>query len=765
MGVTGLWPLLEPSCTPVTLESLEGKKLAVDVSIWIYQAQLGYSSETKNPHLALLMNRIAKLLFYKIRPVFVFDGPGVPDLKRRVLNARRAERLNQDMLFTKNKKRHLEEVARGQIDGENVDKAMKKLTSPNKKFKDDMEMFNIPSTSHIPVYDVSDDDAEIVVEKEVRPKTKSDLLNHLIDVKEHLRVSRLHPDMIPKETDDFCKFQLQRVLQRGNLSRTIKKLSKNELDDQHGSQVKIAVNDHQGNAHVITYDSDVQLVDEPHETERISEVGLQGNCLSDICEIPSTTSNEHPEQDEHSAEYYFSKTSMIEKLMKQRIGKQNAQAIRVDNWSSDSSYDDDEFIDVPNGIPVMSQAVASSSKSEEKKEDLDDAEWNPSLEGDNVVPIDRPSLYDEPRDRDRDSGAYADIQEFLTKCGFPWVEAPGEAEAQCVELERLGLVQGVVSDDSDVWAFGVQNVYRHLFSTGKNVQHYNSEKVNNDTGLSQEQFIMIAVISGGDYSVGFHGVGVVSAVELIAEFTKTSSFDSEKEKNIMAVLCSVDEWLKFSEEEKRTDNTLLRKIRKIIMENNDLTHLQMSDKVIVKAYLHPSVDSSTEVFRWRGVDIDGVKQLLYERVGWDDDKFSKNALQSLEKWNAFILRQTSYQRHITSYACPLTQSADEQRISLSKRAITALDKLKSRTSGVVLPELQLQGDVAGGLSVGSHTRAKPLRSTRQRKTSETKKGNTKAVPKTKPVARKTSASAAKKPPASAAKKEDLNLSESSDSDM
>ncbi|XP_075493935.1 DNA repair protein UVH3-like [Primulina tabacum] len=97
MGVHGLWELLAPVGRRVSVETLTGKKLAIDASIWMIQFMKAMRDEkgemVRNAHILGFFRRICKLLFLRTKPVFVFDG-GTPALKRRTVIARRRQREN-----------------------------------------------------------------------------------------------------------------------------------------------------------------------------------------------------------------------------------------------------------------------------------------------------------------------------------------------------------------------------------------------------------------------------------------------------------------------------------------------------------------------------------------------------------------------------------------------------------------------------------------------------------------------------------------------
>ncbi|KAJ1663708.1 DNA repair protein rad2 [Coemansia sp. RSA 1813] len=149
MGVKGLWTLLEPAARPVRLESLGHKRLAIDASIWLYQLLKAMTDAEGNPledaHIVGFYRRICKLLFYGIKPVFVFDG-GAPELKRttiaerqamRDIRARDARHTAHQLLQTQLKLHALERNHASPANAQKQGNSPDGSTSPTKKRKRD----------------------------------------------------------------------------------------------------------------------------------------------------------------------------------------------------------------------------------------------------------------------------------------------------------------------------------------------------------------------------------------------------------------------------------------------------------------------------------------------------------------------------------------------------------------------------------------------------------------------------------------------------
>jgi DNA excision repair protein ERCC-5 len=111
-----------------------------------------------------------------------------------------------------------------------------------------------------------------------------------------------------------------------------------------------------------------------------------------------------------------------------------------------------------------------------------------------------------------------------------------EAEAQCAALEELSLVEGVITDDSDVFLFGSSRVYKNMFNQQKYVECYIKHDIEREMELDRKKLIQIAFLLGSDYTEGIPGIGPVAAMEILAEFSK------EEEEDLEAPLLRFKEW-------------------------------------------------------------------------------------------------------------------------------------------------------------------------------------------------------------------------------
>ncbi|XP_073349096.1 flap endonuclease GEN homolog 1 [Pagrus major] len=89
MGVHDLWSIVEPVRESVPLYSLSGKTLAVDLSLWVCEAQhvQAMMGRVTKPHLRNLFFRMSSLTLMGVKLVFVMEGEA-PKLKAETMSKR-----------------------------------------------------------------------------------------------------------------------------------------------------------------------------------------------------------------------------------------------------------------------------------------------------------------------------------------------------------------------------------------------------------------------------------------------------------------------------------------------------------------------------------------------------------------------------------------------------------------------------------------------------------------------------------------------------
>ncbi|KIW72209.1 hypothetical protein PV04_00419 [Phialophora macrospora] len=242
--------------------------------------------------------------------------------------------------------------------------------------------------------------------------------------------------------------------------------------------------------------------------------------------------------------------------------------------------------------------------------------------------------------RDADEVTQTMIQEcqaLLRHFGLPYITAPMEAEAQCAELVRLGLVDGIVTDDSDIFLFGGTRIYKNMFNAAKYVECYLAADLEKEFLLTREKLVRFAHLLGSDYTEGIPGVGPVTALEILTEFEDLEEFKAWTERVQLGRPADLDGQL---------GTPFRRKFRKTVQKKLFLP-TGFPDRRVDEAYLFPEVDSNAEPFQWGVPDLDRLRGFLMATIGWSQERTDEVLVPVIRDMNKREVEGT--QSNITRY--------------------------------------------------------------------------------------------------------------------
>lgn len=107
----------------------------------------------------------------------------------------------------------------------------------------------------------------------------------------------------------------------------------------------------------------------------------------------------------------------------------------------------------------------------------------------------------------------------LKKHGVQYIVAPYEADAQMVYLERKGIIDGIISEDSDLLVFGAKCLLTKLDQYGNCVEINKADfcacKEITLTGWTDKEFRTMAILSGCDYLASINNMGLKTAYRMV----------------------------------------------------------------------------------------------------------------------------------------------------------------------------------------------------------------------------------------------------------
>ena len=123
----------------------------------------------------------------------------------------------------------------------------------------------------------------------------------------------------------------------------------------------------------------------------------------------------------------------------------------------------------------------------------------------------------------------SEVKELLTLSGIPYCTAPDDAEKFCAFLEKNGLVDYTVTDDTDALTFGCKKILKTSISK---IIEINTDIVLEKIGMDMNMFIDFCILSGCDYTDTINQIGPVTSFNLIKKYGNIEEVIKKIDSNV-----------------------------------------------------------------------------------------------------------------------------------------------------------------------------------------------------------------------------------------
>lgn len=126
-----------------------------------------------------------------------------------------------------------------------------------------------------------------------------------------------------------------------------------------------------------------------------------------------------------------------------------------------------------------------------------------------------------------------DLQNLFQLFGVQYTTSQGEAETLCASLALDNKVAGVVTNDSDICAYGVKKFLYEVNGINETFIEIDYDEILETLEFSPQQFLDFCIMCGCDYNKNIPKVGIIGAYNLMKQYKTIDNITSLYDVSIL----------------------------------------------------------------------------------------------------------------------------------------------------------------------------------------------------------------------------------------